>query len=374
MRPAPPKAMEAVVGWLVPPACREEVLGDLHERFVSPRQYLADALSTVPLVVASQIRRTTDAQLRLIEACALYLPLLAAAWLIGGAALVHEESALSRLAIPAAAGLLAMILGDAYADPRKGPVYARVSVAMLAGVCACFSQVVVWALSPGWLVPRSILILGASLGVLLLSAVRMVFQPDASRIWHAMPRGPAACAAGQRGREEMSLEEIRRRSREFQKKVWRDVVGCLVALAAVLGLAAWNFTVLHTRGDGFVGAAIAVIGVFVAYQIYRKRPRGGVPPDGTLAASLEAYREQLARRREALRGIWAWYAGPVLAIMLAFVLRVAVADLDDPGLWLNVMPFSVLAAAWSIALAFLSQRQARKLQDEMDVLEAAQKR
>ena len=172
----------------------------------------------------------------------------------------------------------------------------------------------------------------------------------------------------------MSLEEIRRKSREFQRKVWRDVMGCLVALAAVLGLAAWNFTVLHTRGDSFVGAAIAVIGAFVAYQIYRKCPRGGVPPDGTLAASVEAYRAQLARRREALRRMWAWYGGPVLGIMLAFALRVPLAELNHPGLWLNVMPFSVLAVAWSIALAYLSHRQARKLEDEMDALEAAQKR
>ena len=49
MKPGPPKTFEALVAVLVPPACREEVLGDLHERYGSPRQYGLDAASTVPL-------------------------------------------------------------------------------------------------------------------------------------------------------------------------------------------------------------------------------------------------------------------------------------------------------------------------------------
>jgi hypothetical protein len=35
--------MEALVGLLTPPACRDHVLGDLHERYSSPAQYLVDA-------------------------------------------------------------------------------------------------------------------------------------------------------------------------------------------------------------------------------------------------------------------------------------------------------------------------------------------
>src|SRR5437016_2809889 len=42
----PSKAAEAIVAVFVPPACREEVLGDLHERYSSPRQYALDALRT----------------------------------------------------------------------------------------------------------------------------------------------------------------------------------------------------------------------------------------------------------------------------------------------------------------------------------------
>ena len=71
MPSAPPRVMEAVVGFLLPPACREHVLGDLHERYTSPRQYLVDALLAVPLVIASRIRRTTDPDVFLMEALGL---------------------------------------------------------------------------------------------------------------------------------------------------------------------------------------------------------------------------------------------------------------------------------------------------------------
>jgi hypothetical protein len=56
----PPKVIERVVQLLMPPASGEHVLGDLSERYVSPRQYLADALRTLPFVVLSRVRRTSN--------------------------------------------------------------------------------------------------------------------------------------------------------------------------------------------------------------------------------------------------------------------------------------------------------------------------
>src|SRR6185503_7620798 len=58
LMPGPSRIAEAVVAILLPPASREEVLGDLYERFRSPSRYAVDALITVPMVVISRIRRT----------------------------------------------------------------------------------------------------------------------------------------------------------------------------------------------------------------------------------------------------------------------------------------------------------------------------
>lgn len=62
MHSAPPKTAERIVGFLIPPASREEVLGDLYERCTSSGQYILDALLVLPRVILSRIRRTTDAQ------------------------------------------------------------------------------------------------------------------------------------------------------------------------------------------------------------------------------------------------------------------------------------------------------------------------
>ena len=59
MHSAPPKAVEKIVGLLIPPASREEVLGDLFERYTSSGQYILEALLVVPMVIASRIRRNT---------------------------------------------------------------------------------------------------------------------------------------------------------------------------------------------------------------------------------------------------------------------------------------------------------------------------
>ncbi len=53
----PPRLLETIAGLLLPQAVREQVLGDLHERYVSPLQYISDVIRTVPWVMASGLRR-----------------------------------------------------------------------------------------------------------------------------------------------------------------------------------------------------------------------------------------------------------------------------------------------------------------------------
>src|SRR5579862_5814626 len=68
MEPGPSKVIEAIVSLLLPPACREEVLGDMRERNESTGGFLREAISTVPCVIYSRVRRTTDAVVVLMEA------------------------------------------------------------------------------------------------------------------------------------------------------------------------------------------------------------------------------------------------------------------------------------------------------------------
>ena len=167
MRASPSKAAEAIIAILVPPACREEVLGDLHERYRSPSQYAAEALLAVPLVILSRVRRTTDPAILLLQACVLYLAFAGAAW-SNDEHFLTQNWGLLRLCVPAGVALLTMVLEDAYArqTPRtarqlsRGPRFGA-AMALLFG-----RNLPVWTLFAG-----------CGMGLLLSSAVRMLFPP-----------------------------------------------------------------------------------------------------------------------------------------------------------------------------------------------------
>ena len=57
MEARPPIGTEALIQALLPPTVREEIAGDLRERYRSPTQYLCEALSLLPALWLSQIRR-----------------------------------------------------------------------------------------------------------------------------------------------------------------------------------------------------------------------------------------------------------------------------------------------------------------------------
>src|SRR5579863_743508 len=99
--------IEFVASVLIPPACREEVLGDLHERNPSPARYLIDAFRTVPLVILSRIRRTFDARLFAMYAAVVYLQFFAEGW--------FRARSLLPDAIPTVAALIVLALEEAYA-------------------------------------------------------------------------------------------------------------------------------------------------------------------------------------------------------------------------------------------------------------------
>jgi hypothetical protein len=166
MNTGPSKLAETVVTAVVPPACSEEVLGDLHERYTSPLQYALDAIFTVPMVVASRIRRTADPQMVLLEAMAMYLAYLVSAWYWDQTFLVSDQG-LMLLAIPAATSLLMLIVGDAYARAGKAS-QPRILVSAILGVGIPLLTAIV---------PVAILICGSISSAVLTLALRLMFPP-----------------------------------------------------------------------------------------------------------------------------------------------------------------------------------------------------
>jgi hypothetical protein len=196
MYSGPSKTAEAIVAVFVPPACREEVLGDLHERYRSAGQYGLDALHTIPLLIISRIRRTADPQVLLMQALVLYASFLGAAWL-KDRAFLNEPWGLVRLAIPAAMAMLGLTLEDAYAKPgRRSPVNLTRGPVPGLGL-ALASQGMFQISNPDLAVPNWIVFYGCAISLLLSSAVRMLFPPATGRLqganvpanWHKQSGG-----------------------------------------------------------------------------------------------------------------------------------------------------------------------------------------
>jgi hypothetical protein len=166
----PSKILETLVGALIPPACCEEVLGDLHERYRSPGQYLADALSTVPFVILSRIRRGADPQVFLMEALLLWACFLSAAWYV-------DRALIANALIPAAVALAVIVLDDAWTASRNRTVLESMRGVALGAAIACLCQ--------AHLLPVWINLLSGAAGLLLVSTVRILFRIDPG-----MPKGP----------------------------------------------------------------------------------------------------------------------------------------------------------------------------------------
>jgi hypothetical protein len=186
MRPGPPKILEDLAKALIPPACREEVLGDLYERYKSPAQYLGDLVSTLPFVALSRIMRITDIRLLLMDALLVYGSFLAAAWYVART-LVTDEGGLVRLAIPSGLTLLAVLISDAFTAPlrRRASEWIRPLVLRLGLVALCY--VVGLATEAN--------VLGFFLSLMLASTARLMFEPGTRQPQGA--GGPALLAGGE---------------------------------------------------------------------------------------------------------------------------------------------------------------------------------
>lgn len=185
MKAQPPRVIETLLAFLIPPVCREHVLGDLHERFTSLREYVGDGASTLPYVILSRIRRVIDMRVLLMEASALYFSFVSAAWRLQGLAFLHERRAFLRLAIPTVVPLLMLVAGDAYSDPGFGKSPLGPILEAMVGVGSAFlSEVALSAVNPKLALPRWVLLSGCTIGIVLVSALRIVFPRDANR-----PRG-----------------------------------------------------------------------------------------------------------------------------------------------------------------------------------------
>jgi hypothetical protein len=223
--------IDKIVGIFIPSACREEVLGDLRERNDGIQLFIYDALRTVPFVIVSRIRRTTDSVVLLMEAFCCYVSFLAVA-LVMEPSMIATREGLLLLAVPGAIALFVLVVADAYANPRKKSVLRPVLAVALA-FAAVFLVQVIHPLLPGLM-----LAVGSGMSMMLLLVLRMLFPPVADRPQQV--QGPA-----------------------FWQKQEIVAAGVLKATAAIAGILLVGSSVPDRLKAPVLGMALAGVVVYV---------------------------------------------------------------------------------------------------------------
>jgi hypothetical protein len=165
----------------------------------------------------------------------------------------------------------------------------------------------------------------------------------------------------------MPLEEIRRKARQFEKRISRRNLREYIAGAAGIVI----FTVylfIFPSPLARTGSALIIAGaLFVLFQIYQRATPGTLPEDLALTASLEFHRRELVRQRDLLRSIWLWYIGPFVPGIVVF--GMGVSPRHGAGSWWNAMPFLCIFGG----VMWLNHRAANRLDRkiaELDSLES----
>jgi hypothetical protein len=167
----------------------------------------------------------------------------------------------------------------------------------------------------------------------------------------------------------MSMEEIRRRSRQFEKRIrnrnLREYLG------GSLGLAVFIYYLFKIPGPiTRTGSALVVVGLIsIMVQVYRRATPASLPVDLALTGSLEFHRRELARQRDLLRSVLWWYIGPIFPGLVVF----SAGSLEHHGSWWVfgvVVVIYVLVFGWVVRLNSQAAERLSRQIAELESLES----
>ena len=309
--------IEAVVGYLVPIACREHVLGDLRERNNTLAGYALDAARVMPYAIWSRILRTTSPRLLLLQGAVVFASFLAAA-IASGPEYFAGPLPFIRLAIPAAAGLLGLVVADAYRDDT-GPgddvqqAIRRIRPIQWGFVAGGATQVVLFIAQPAWFLPPKITLWASVLIWLLLIAVRALAA-----------RGPAVS-----GFTTAHSASTLGSAHEPAPAEARQALCRLLCVYGIFGAGAVYFLNGGGRLPWLVVSAVSFYSAFRVYRLPERSPVAGF--------------QRLALGRRLFLG---WVSVPVVSTLIAAALTNPLKHPDQHELLLRAVPVVALSLIW----------------------------
>jgi hypothetical protein len=327
--------LERVVLWLIPHPVREEMAGDLAERFRSAPGYLADLALALPWVVWSQMRRGTDWALFTLIAFTLIASL-------GGLEPARDVAGIPVPLRALAAGLpsLAILLlrnayrgNEAWSGARALGDIAWLAIALLLTQVAIGLVTPQWRLPPGWLI-----------GGFVFTGVVMALLRSGMELANTGLRPGLAAVPD-------PIEDFRRFRGNLRLRATIETI----ALAFPAMVAAWfGLTADRAVVSVVSGFWAAVTVALIARAWLRADP--SIMPDAIPERQvLKQYIAELERQRAARGLAWWWYFVPLFA-----------------GIGFSTIAFGVIAqrpvaaiaglAAWVMLAAMIMRASARRRQ------------
>jgi hypothetical protein len=371
METRPPRLIEAIIERLVPPACRESVLGDWNERYASAPEYVLRALSALPFLVASQVRRTFKPENVVGETIAIYLA-FALEFFVRPASLVADQVLIPILIVICTA-LLALVIRDAYADPEDRSAARTIRDACIAIVAVVSVEAILSVSSLStWKLPWSLVFSGGAASIPMLFMVRWLLRP--------VERNGIAAGA-------LPLDQLRRRSEDEHRKAWQLNLMWLIAGVALIIL----MPNVNASRDGAIFPGLFLVTIlFIGYSKSKRGFTGTEQEYASLSISQDPYRNQLERKRDGLQhwaggGMFHWKSAG--ATFLFFLIGVDLfplffgravgaplpATFISTNLGLAVLGVIVLAMFWAVVRA-RSLHAARAIQDELDAINKVERK
>lgn len=172
----------------------------------------------------------------------------------------------------------------------------------------------------------------------------------------------------------MSADEIRVRAGNLQSIVSRrNLLEYLVGgfLIAVFGAMAFVASYPLSK----LGCALIAIGVaFVIWRLSVVARAGSVREAAAASDWAQFYRSELVRQRDALRGVWAWYLGPLIPGMVVYWLAIGIRSIGTPSVvweWATTLAGLGLTAFLYVWIAAANKKAADALQKEIEALDRA---
>ncbi len=171
---------------------------------------------------------------------------------------------------------------------------------------------------------------------------------------------------------QMSIDVLRNRADKFERRVIRrnirEYISSLLAAGVFVYFFATTQAILFRLAYALFIAGLA----WVVLQLHRKGAVKTMPATMGTSTSLQFFRTQLERQRDAVQSIWSWYLAPLVPGFLLLTVGTIVARPNRHGL-ASAASMDVFVVALFFVVWKINVRAARCLQRTIDELSAAEK-